>query len=250
MHPVRQRILELLKQRQQATVAELADALNMAPVSIRYHLDVLQADALIRAEPERREGRVGRPKQVYTLTAQAGALFPDNFGALARGLLRQLKRRLGEEQLAGVFQELAREMAAELAAQCRQPMEELSLEQRLDCVAELLNARGYMAQWHGRPGDGNAAANGSERPEYILYTYNCPYGEAAQEHRELCCMDLALVSNLLGQECERVDSLADDGLCCAYRVQADAPGEVACLQAKRPEGAMSPTPPRIGGRAP
>ena len=47
MQTVRNRILELLKQDGQASVGALAERLDMAPISVRYHLDILLSDNLI-----------------------------------------------------------------------------------------------------------------------------------------------------------------------------------------------------------
>ena len=59
MHSVRQSILEILKESGTATVADLAERLEMAPVSVRHHLDILQGDNLIRVgRVERLDDRV------------------------------------------------------------------------------------------------------------------------------------------------------------------------------------------------
>ncbi|MBC8449281.1 MAG: ArsR family transcriptional regulator, partial [Chloroflexi bacterium] len=58
MNDVRQHILNILKERGQATVADLAAALKRAPVSVRHHLDILQKQELIRmAGVQRRSSR-------------------------------------------------------------------------------------------------------------------------------------------------------------------------------------------------
>lgn len=246
MHPVRQRILEILKQRQEATVAELAEALDMAPVSVRYHLDVLQADDLIRADTVRREGQVGRPRQIYTLTEKASQIFPNNFAPLARGLLRQIKKYLGEEAQRRLFAELAQELATEMANRCERTVEGLPLEERLGCVVEVLSEHGYVARWQG-PGEGEDTSGEAGSTHYLIRTYNCPYGGAAQDHRELCAMDLELVSNLVGCPCERVDSLAEDGVCCAYRVRAESASASFRLGATED---VAPSLSLTGGRTP
>ncbi len=61
VHAVRKHILEILKETGGATVAELADRLEMAPVSVRHHLDILQGDGLICIGRVERTGSVGRP---------------------------------------------------------------------------------------------------------------------------------------------------------------------------------------------
>ena len=111
---VRKRILDILKRRKQATVEELARQLDMAPVSVRYHLDILQGENLIEVGKIQREGSVGRPKQVYMLTGEAADYFPDNFAGLTSGLLRQMKSLLPAEQVQSAFCCLAQEMSREL----------------------------------------------------------------------------------------------------------------------------------------
>lgn len=201
---IRKRILEILKRRKQATVGELARQLDMAPVSVRYHLDILQGDNLIEVGKVQREGSVGRPKQVYTLTGDADEYFPDNFAGLTSGLVRQMKSLLPSEQVQSAFCCLAREMAQELNA-ASSPDDNLS--QRMGRVVDFLNERGYFARWEEE-------ANGQS---VLLHTSNCPYAGVAEHHRELCAMDLELMQNLTGQACERVFSLAEDGNACTYR---------------------------------
>ncbi len=206
MHAVRQHILEILKERSHATVAELAENLGMAPVSVRHHLDILQGDNLIRVERLERTGSVGRPQQVYALTPEANEHFPDNFAALATGLLRQLKQMLPPAQVEHAFKAMAHDFCAAFVA--AQPTD-LPTEERLARVASFLNERGYLARWEeddSRPG------------EYLLHKCNCPYANVSAEYSELCLMDQALVNELIGQPSARVASLAENGTCCSYRI--------------------------------
>lgn len=201
---VRKRILDILKRRKQATVGELARQLDMAPVSVRYHLDILQGDNLIEVGKVQREGNVGRPRQVYMLTGEADDYFPDNFGGLTSGLLRQIKGLLPPEQVLSAFCCLAQEMARELTSAA--PADE-NLSQRMGRVVDFLNERGYFARWE-EEASGQSA---------LLHTSNCPYAGVAEQHKELCAMDLELMQNLTGKQCERVFSLAEEGNACTYR---------------------------------
>lgn len=207
MHSVRKQILEILKQTGGANVAELADRLDMAPVSVRHHLDILQGDNLIRVGRLERNGTVGRPQQCYVLTAEAAAYFPNNFGALAAGLVREMKQILPPEQIRCVFQAMAREIAQELDTD---GLQELPIEERLDRVTDFLNQRGYLARWEADPSDPDGA--------YLLHKYNCPYSGVSGEHRELCMMDQTLIDELLGRECNRVRSVAEHANCCTYQI--------------------------------
>jgi len=206
LHAVRKHILELLKERNGATVAELAEGLNMAPVSVRHHLDILQGDNLISVERLERKGNVGRPQQVYGLTQVANEHFPDNFAALAAGLVRQLKRVLPPEEVESAFKALAHDFAGKM-----QPtLADLPIEERLEKVAGFLNERGYLARWETDESDGGGS--------FLLHKCNCPYAGVSDEHNELCLMDQALINELMGESCQRIQSMAKDAHCCTYRV--------------------------------
>lgn len=221
MHAVRKSILEILKETGGATVAELAERLDMAPVSVRHHLDILQGDALIRVGRVERNGAVGRPQQFYVLTGEAAALFPDNFAALAAGLVRQLKDVLPPEQVVKAFQSVAHEIACE----CDLPsLQHLPVEERLERVANFLNRRGYLARWESIPAE--------EGGGYLLHKFNCPYSGVSEQHRELCVMDQMLIDELVGEHCCRTRSVADNGKCCTYTIggaTAHEPG-TACMR--------------------
>jgi predicted ArsR family transcriptional regulator len=217
VHAVRKRILEILKEGGGATVADLANELEMAPVSVRHHLDVLQGDNLICVERLERKGNVGRPQQIYGLTPAANDYFPNNFAALAEGLVCQIKAVLPPDKVQHAFQALASEIAAELNTST---LESASPEERLALVCEFLTEHGYLARWE--PVDSDQGDNGkgdTGKGEYLLHKYNCPYAGVSDTHQELCMMDQALVDRLVGQPCQRVQSMVENGHCCTYRIE-------------------------------
>lgn len=204
---MRRHILEALKERNGATVAELAEMLDMAPVSVRHHLDILQADNLIRVERTARSGGVGRPQQIYALTDEAADYFPNNFAALAGKLVLRVKQVLPPEQVEGLFHQMACDLAQEFDST---GMHELAAEGRVQRVAEFLNARGYLASYEPE-------RDGADT--FLIHKHNCPYAGVSDEHSELCLMDQALVDTLFEQRCERIAHMGGDGHCCTYRVQ-------------------------------
>lgn len=215
MHAVRKSILEILKeQRSGATVAELAECLEMAPVSVRHHLDILQGDNLICVERLERKGSVGRPQQVYTLTPEANCYFPNNFAGLAGKLMDQIKQILPPDQVPHAFRSIARQIAAEFKEQegSTGPAldQSVATEAYLEQVTTFLSARGYLARWERDP---NGMAG-----EYLLHKYNCPYAGVSAEHRELCSMDQTLINELFAEPCQRSASMVDGSHCCTYRV--------------------------------
>lgn len=228
MHAVRKHILETLKEREGATVAELADALEMAAVSVRHHLDILQGDNLIRVARVERKGSVGRPQQIYVLTDEAVEYFPNNFAALAGNLVRQIKQTLPPEQVECVFRNLAHDLARQFERNAGPNglAEGVQIEAQLERIAEFLNRQGYLASWE-EGADGH----------YLLHKHNCPYAGVSAEHRELCAMDQVLVETLVERPCERVQHMVTDGHCCTYRVgRAAECGQAECGQNTLPAG--------------
>ncbi|NOQ40585.1 MAG: winged helix-turn-helix transcriptional regulator, partial [Anaerolineales bacterium] len=70
----RNRVLRTLLLNQRRTVNDLAEAVDINPISVRHHITKLEAEGLIQSEEERHG--VGRPRLVYSLTNKGMEQFP------------------------------------------------------------------------------------------------------------------------------------------------------------------------------
>ena len=211
------RILEIIKEQGDVTVAELALRLEMAPVSVRHHLDVLQGENLISSPRVRRPGTVGRPQQIYALTEAANAHFPRNHESLAVRMLDEIKAVLPADQLYAMFERMADGVARDAS-----PLpEDAPLELRVQHAVDFLNTKGYLARCEKHDG------------HFLLYTLNCPYAGVAEQHRELCSMDLHLMNRLLGVSPTPVTRLSEGGCRCMYRIDS-APNPVSIQEGPGP----------------
>ena len=181
MQPIRRRIVEILKEQNNATVAELAEQLEMAQVSVRHHLDILVGEDLVQMAGLRRRDGAGRPSQVYELTAGAAKLFPQRHDALANEILTQVKTVLSPAD----FRAMLSRMADRLVEGAPLVAAGQSIEDRLTAVTAFLTERGYNARWE-LYGD-----------HYEIHTCNCPYIGVSDEHHELCFMDRSVVQSLV-----------------------------------------------------
>ena len=198
MQSTRQEILEILRQERQATVEDLAKRLDLTPMTIRHHLNVLQAQGLVVAAKVRRLQTVGRPRLVYTLTEAADELFPQGYGELARYLVSEVKATMGPDQTREVFQR----MAERIAREAPHPAPGQSFEERLDQVSRYLERMGFLFTWV-RTDKG-----------YLLTNANCPYRRVAQDHAEVCAMDTTLLRRLLGVEPRHVSRMREGATSC------------------------------------
>jgi predicted ArsR family transcriptional regulator len=200
MQSTRQEILEILKREKQATVEDLAERLELTPMTIRHHLNVLQAQNLVVASEVRRSKTVGRPRLVYTLTEAADELFPQSYGKLARHLVSEVKDTMGEKEAEAIFGRIANRIAKDAPP----PVEGQSFEDRLDQVVDFMEEQGCISHWEKTDG------------EYIFTNINCPYRYVSREHDEVCIMDTGILTSLLGVVPRRLSSMREGDSSCSF----------------------------------
>jgi predicted ArsR family transcriptional regulator len=198
MQSTRQEILDILRQERQATVEDLAERLGLTPMTIRHHLNVLQAQGLVVTAQVRRIQTVGRPRLLYTLTEAADELFPQGYRELARYLVSEVKETMGPEGTQTIF----RRMADRIARDAPPPVPGRSLEERLEQVSLHLKRLGFLFTWT-KTDEG-----------FLLTNTNCPYRRVAQEHAEVCVMDMMLLRRLLGVDPKQISHMREGASSC------------------------------------
>ncbi len=202
MQPTRQKIVELLRERGQATVEELADAVGLTQMAVRHHLNVLYGENLVTTSSVRRKGQPGRPQLIYTLTEAASALFPEDYYHLTNYLLDELEAALGPADLEDLFRRVANRMTA--GAPPIRP--DQSSEERLDQLAHFLGDKGFAARWE------------TEGDDYIVRVLTCPYRQIAHEHDEVCRLDTQMIKDILNVDPVQVTCIANGDEHCTYRI--------------------------------
>lgn len=205
MRSVRQQILEVLRGRQAATVQELAEAVGVTPMSVRYHLQRLEAEGMVARTGQTRLGHVGRPRHLYALALQEKAVVHLDYRSLLAAILDEARALLGDEAFRSWLLGVAGRRAALLAG----GLADAPLEQRVREAAGHLSRQGHLAQWH----------EGEEG--LVLHCYNCPYHPLPQTYPLLCQMDVAFISRLLGRPVEQVEAIPHLDGRCTFRL-ADA----------------------------
>jgi predicted ArsR family transcriptional regulator len=200
MQSTRQEILEILKEEGQATVEDLAERLELTPMTIRHHLNVLQAQNLVITSKVRRLQKVGRPRLVYTLTDAADALFPQNYGNLARLIVGEVKETVGVEETEAIL----RRVAERLAEEAPPTTANQTFGERVAQVADFMEDQGFLTRWE-------------ETDEgYVMTNVNCPYRRVTREHGEVCLMDTELLNRLLGVEPKRLNDQTEPDSPCSF----------------------------------
>ncbi|GAB4434122.1 MAG: winged helix-turn-helix transcriptional regulator [Anaerolineales bacterium] len=203
MKNTREKILHALLKNSRSTINALAEAVGINPISVRHHLNSLQAEGLIEAQEERHG--VGRPRLVYSLTEAGMEKFPTRYLRLTSRLLDQLKSSLPGPMVSKLFAE----MAAGLAEEYTEQMQGLSMEERLDLIQDLLAEEGFTVEWEKSGG------------QYRIHEITCPYLQIGQDHPEVCTVDQTLISRMLAVPAEKVQCILDGSAHCTYVVQTE-----------------------------
>jgi len=198
-------VLALLKRKGPVSADSLAAELGITGMAVRQHLQALAEKGLAANEEEIR-GR-GRPVKLWRATTQADRHFADSHAALAADLIAQMRKAFGEK---GVDRLLALRTAEQEKAYRAKTDAKLSLKAKLDALAKLRAAEGYMAE----------VRRDSETDAYLFVENHCPICVAARVCQGLCREELALFHRVLGKnvKIERLSHILAGAGRCAYRV--------------------------------
>ncbi|OWK40797.1 helix-turn-helix transcriptional regulator [Fimbriiglobus ruber] len=204
------RFLLLLKTRGPQTAADLGTAAGVTGEAARQQLVRLAASGLVVAAAEPRG--VGRPTQVWTLTAAGNARFPDAHAELTAHLIQTIRTQLGEDVLDRLIDARAAESKAAYAA-------------ALDGSADLGEKVARLAQ--ARTREGYMAESQAEGRGYLLVENHCPICVAATACQGFCRAELDTFREVLGQDAavERTEHIVQGDRRCAYRISLNTRSE-------------------------
>lgn len=194
-------ILKLLQQRGELRIKEIEAAMGVTSTAVRQQLNALMAEELV-ASTMVREKR-GRPHAVYRLSEKGQALFAKGYANLAMVLLEEVME-LAEPALA---QQLFRRVSARLGEQYAGNMPGEALPERLDALVGRLHTHGIITQVD------------EAEDLFVLTEYGCPYFRVAQQHREVCEMEIEAMEQALGTEVTLCHSQLDGHHGCQFQVR-------------------------------
>ena len=200
MQATRERILNILKERGEATVQELSRTLDLTTVTIRHHLDTLRTEELVGAPTVRHRKAPGRPQHVYRLTREASDFFPKRYESLIELILQEIRTQISQDEVKEMMTRIGKRIADEVVVP-----PSASFEERVTIVVSFMDKRGYMAHWEK-----------NEAGEYLVHVANCPYEGVARRHSEVCQIDRTLLTQILGAALGDISQITDPSHHCTY----------------------------------
>lgn len=201
--PAADRMLFLLKTRGPQTAAALGAAAGVTGEAARQQLLRMAGDGLVVSTAEAHG--VGRPAQVWNLTAAGNARFPDTHAELTAQLLGTIRATLGEETLERLIDARAAESKAAYGAALQGAA---NLGEKVARLAAARTREGYMAE--SRADDAG----------YLLVENHCPICVAATACQGFCRAELDTFRTVLGPDAtvERTEHIVQGDRRCAYRI--------------------------------
>jgi len=199
----RNRVLHSLLLNQKRTVNQLAESVDINPISVRHHVNKLEADGLILSEEERHG--VGRPRLVFSLTPKGMEQFPQRYLQLTLRLLEQLKSNLPDKILGNIFKEVAEGIANDLTHDIN--LEDLDLKERLELLQEVLTSEGFMVNIQEEEGN------------FYIVEASCPYHHVGEDFPEICVVDQELIAHFVSSTPIRVECILDGDKQCKYLIK-------------------------------
>lgn len=201
MKSTRDKILQTLLEKPRSTINTLAEAVGINPISVRHHLTNLQMEGLVEGQEERHG--VGRPRLVYVLTDEGMERFPTRYMQLTTRLLSQMKDSMPGPVVANLFNRIAEDLASQYASD----VQNLSMEERLDFVKQILAHEGFNVQWE------------KKGEQYEIHEISCPYYQVGATHPEVCSVDQTLISKMLAVPANKVQCILSGAAHCTYVIE-------------------------------
>ena len=206
MEGTRLRILQLLQKNQSNTVDGLAGAMELAPATIRRHLDILQRDRLVSFREVRK--KTGRPEYSFFLTEDGQEALPKDYDQLLGMMVRELAV-MGSDDLADqsgeeVLHLVLRRVSERVAGEYQNQVDGEPFETRLVTLMSHLQQEDFSPETDVVDG------------RLKIRLLNCPFRSVALQNKAVCSFDANLISLLLNVDVEREDCIHDGANSCTY----------------------------------
>ncbi|MBX3052518.1 MAG: MarR family transcriptional regulator [Caldilineaceae bacterium] len=197
-------IVEYLQRNPSVTIKELEQVLGVTSTAVRQHLTGLQAAGYV--ERTTVNAGVGRPYHAYAATEESRKLFDCHCDDLALTMLEEMFEMVGPDNISHLLKRVSGRLASRYAGSVKSPV----LLHRVQEMAGVLGRLGVLTDVVAQDSD-----------TIMLKTYNCPYHELAQEHRQICDMDQEMMQQVLGHDVALEACIMDGDGGCSFTVTKD-----------------------------
>lgn len=184
------------------SIDQLAQELSISRNAVNQHLASLEKQRYIENVLQASTG--GRPGRVYKLSPTGMELFPRHYSLFSRLLLQLVQQKLGDESLRECLADLGEQLSQEYKNRVQKKS---TLAEQVNEVKLIMYELGYETELE----------QDQINPLEIVAS-NCVFHALARDCKEVCELDLSLISSLLNARVDHKECMVRGGHCCRFGV--------------------------------
>lgn len=193
----------LLRNHKGLTVDQLAQELSISRNAVNQHLSSLEGQHYVESSLQLSTG--GRPGSSYRLSAIGQELFTRHYSLFSRLLLQLVQQKLGDETLKECMIDLGEQLASEYKARVQSKG---SMADKIKEVKLIMYELGY-----------ETSIDTDESNPLEIVANNCVFHKLAEDCKDVCDLDLTLMSSLLDAKIDHTECMVRGGECCRFGVK-------------------------------
>ena len=196
------RVVRLLVGKPPQTVSDLIKIMGVTRTAVTEQLNELVAAGFVKRETERLPGR-GRPRHLYRTTDAALLLLFADKQRLVVPAVWQAIREIGGDKM---MRDVLRRVSRYLADHYNRKLLGAKPEERLREMIDILNHEGGLVEALEEDG------------HLVMYKRSCPFISMVDAERSICCVDLEMLTSVVGRAVRRTACRHDGDPCCTFEL--------------------------------
>ena len=198
-----EKIINLLKLHGPLTAKSLAAELGLTTMGVRQHVQALEESGEVEYKDEK--AARGRPTRYWFLTQKSNSHFENRHDELTVQLIDSVITLFGDDGLEKIIVHRESETMSNYRVALA---DRYGIKEKLDMLAKLRTAEGYMASIE------------QEGDDFWLFENHCPICAAASKCLNFCRSELDIFQALLSEvaKVSREEHIIEGARRCAYRI--------------------------------
>ncbi len=200
------RVIKLLVGNPPQTINDLVRATGVTRTAVTEQLNELVTAGLVERGMERLRGR-GRPRHLFSATTSALVLlFASNQRLVVPAIWQAVEEIGGMEMSKKVLVRVSQILADHYKSKMTATEPKARLEQFID----LLRSEGGLLELRHEGG------------HLAMYKRSCPFISMCDDARNVCCVNLDMISDVVGAPVRQSACRHDGDPCCVFELEDDA----------------------------
>jgi DeoR family transcriptional regulator, suf operon transcriptional repressor len=196
------KIVKLLVGNPPKTISELIQSMNVTRTAVTEQLNELTTAGFVERNAQRLPGR-GRPRHLYKATdAALVLLFASNQRLVVPAIWQAIDETGGDELTKKILKKTSHILAEHYNSKITAKKPEDRFRQLMQAFIE----------------EGGILEAVQDNGELVIYKRSCPFISMFDKNRTICCVDLEMMTQVVGHPVRRTSCRHDGDPCCKFEL--------------------------------